>query len=233
MRKTIRYSLLAGASLVIATAALAQDAPPPNGAGPTSETTTAPPASSGGLGDIVVTAQRRAQNLLTVPLSISASTGQQLQNQGIKEITSLQFTTPGFLPQNGVGYVQVYIRGIGNNQFVGTGPSVTTYIDDVPRIFSSQVNSFADVERVEVLKGAQGGLYGYNSTGGVINIITRQPGNKFAADATVSYGTRGTFDGKVYVIGGMDENEAIVPNVSIFDPKSSKWSEGPATGTRG
>jgi len=199
MRKTIRYSLLAGASLVIATAALAQDAPPPNGAGPTSETTTAPPASSGGLGDIVVTAQRRAQNLLTVPLSISASTGQQLQNQGIKEITSLQFTTPGFLPQNGVGYVQVYIRGIGNNQFVGTGPSVTTYIDDVPRIFSSQVNSFADVERVEVLKGAQGGLYGYNSTGGVINIITRQPGNKFAADATVSYGTRGTFDGKVYV----------------------------------
>jgi iron complex outermembrane receptor protein len=185
--------LLAGVSALASSVAFAQEAPPPAGQ---------PSVANGnqtGLGEIIVTAQRRAQNLLTVPLSISASTGQQLRNQGIKEITSLQFTTPGFLPQNGVGYVQVYIRGIGNNQFVGTGPSVTTYIDDVPRIFSSQVNSFADVERVEILKGAQGGLYGYNSTGGVINIITRQPSDKLAADATVSYGTRGTFDAKGYV----------------------------------
>jgi iron complex outermembrane receptor protein len=188
MRKTALHLLLAGASTLASTVAFAQDAPAP-----------AAPPSSTGVGDIVVTAQRRAQNLLTVPLSISASTGQQLQNQGIKEITSLQFTTPGFLPENGVGYVQIFMRGIGNNLYVGTGPSVTTYIDDVPRIFASQVNSFADVDRVEVLKGAQGGLYGYNSTGGVINIITRQPGNKLAADATVSYGTKHTLDAKAYV----------------------------------
>jgi iron complex outermembrane receptor protein len=104
MRKVVLHLLLASASTLVAGAAIAQDAAP-----------AAPAASSSsgtGLGDIVVTAQRRAQNLLTVPLSISASTGQQLQNEGIKEITSLQFTTPGFLPENGVGYVQVYIRGI-------------------------------------------------------------------------------------------------------------------------
>src|SRR5689334_17018544 len=102
MRKSVLHLLLAGVSAVASTAGIAQDTPPP----------AQQPASAGGVGDIIVTAQRRAQNLLTVPLSISASTGQQLQNQGIKEITSLQFTTPGFLPQNGVGYVQVYIRGI-------------------------------------------------------------------------------------------------------------------------
>jgi iron complex outermembrane receptor protein len=217
MRKISLQLLLAGVSAMATSAAFAQDAPAalPSNAGPTSGASTAPSdaiaASQGaapsavaqpdnnGVQDIVVTAQRRAQNLLSVPLSISASTGAQLQNQGIKEITSLQFTTPGFLPENGVGYVQVFIRGIGNNQFVGTGPSVTTYIDDVPRIFSSQVNSFADVERVEILKGAQGGLYGYNSTGGVINIITRQPSDKASADAIVSYGTRHTLDAKAYV----------------------------------
>ena len=97
MRKLALQILLTGASALAATAAFAQDPP-------------APPAPAAaqqpdqpGVGDIIVTAQRRAQNLLTVPLSISASTGQELQNQGIKEITSLQFTTPGFLPQNGVG----------------------------------------------------------------------------------------------------------------------------------
>jgi iron complex outermembrane receptor protein len=217
IHKAALYALLAGASVLASTAALAQDAPPPpaSDAGPSSGATTAPsdaisqsqgtesPAvtqhDTGGLQDIVVTAQRRAENLLTVPLSISAATGNQLNNMGIKEITSLQFTTPGFVPQNGVGYVQVYIRGIGNGVYVGTGPSVTTYIDDVPRIFSSQVNSFADVERVEVLKGAQGGLYGLNSTGGVINIISRQPSDKFTGDAKVSYGTRNTLDARAYI----------------------------------
>ena len=193
MRRFALHVLLAGASTLAATTAFAQDAAPPPSSAPAAASQD---NSAAGIGDIVVTAQRRSENLLSVPLAISAATGQQLQNQGIKEITSLQFTTPGFLPQNGVGYVQVYIRGIGNSQYVGTGPSVTTYIDEVPRIFASQVNTLADVERVEVLKGAQGGLWGYNSSGGVINIVTRQPSNKPAAEVTASYGTKHTLDVK-------------------------------------
>lgn len=151
------------------------------------------------LGEIIVTAQRRAQNLLSVPLSISATTGPQLQASGIRQISQLQYTTPGFLPQQGVGYTQIYIRGIGNNIFVGADPSVATYVDDVPRIYGSLVNNFVNVERVEVLKGAQGGLYGRNATGGVVNIITRQPSSSYEAEARVSYGTKNTLDAQAYL----------------------------------
>ena len=115
--------------------------------------------------------------MLRVPVTMSVATGEQLVAAGIDQISSLQFTTPGFYTDNGVGYTQIYLRGIGNNIFVGADPSVLTNIDDVPRIYGSMVNNFVNVDRIEVLKGAQGGLYGRNATGGVVNIITRQPGD--------------------------------------------------------
>jgi iron complex outermembrane receptor protein len=172
---------------------------------------TQPDAAS--VGDIVVTAQRRAQNLLSVPLSIQATTGQQLNNTGIRQISQLQFTTPGLTVQSGVGYTQVYIRGVGNNIFVGADPSVATFIDDVPRIYGSSVNNFVNVERVEVLKGAQGGLYGRNATGGVINIITRQPSDKAEAQARVSYGEKHTLRASAYV--NVPLTDHIAWNVSV------------------
>ena len=145
------------------------------------------------LQEIVVTAQRQSQNLLSVPLSISATTGTQLDKAGIRDLTDLQFTTPGYVPQTSSGYTQLYIRGIGNSIFVGADPSVATFIDDVPRIYGSMVSNFINVDRVEVLKGAQGGLYGRNATGGVVNIITKQPTlDGFHADARVSYGEKNT-----------------------------------------
>jgi iron complex outermembrane receptor protein len=151
------------------------------------------------LQEIVVTAQRRSENVMEVPLSIAAETSEQLASSGIKDITDLQFTTPGFNVSDSSGYTQVYIRGIGNSIFVGADPSVATFINDVPRIYGSMVNNFIDVERVEVLKGAQGGLYGRNATGGVINIITRQPDTSaYKADVRVSYGEKQTFEAAAY-----------------------------------
>jgi iron complex outermembrane receptor protein len=170
-------------------------------------------ASDNNPNEIIVTAQRRSQTLLSVPLSIQASTGQQLQNTGIRQISSLQFTTPGMFVQNGTGYTQVYIRGIGNNIFVGADPSVATFIDDVPRIYGSSVNNFFNVERVEVLKGAQGGLYGRNATGGVINVITKQPStDKVEVDGRLSYGEKKTFHGAIYV--NVPVTEKIALNLS-------------------
>lgn len=149
--------------------------------------------------EIVVTAQRQAQTLLSVPMAISASTGQQLDRAGVREVADLQFTTPGLVPSYSSGYTQIYIRGIGNSIFVGADPSVATFIDDVPRIYGSMVQSFVNVDRVEVLKGAQGGLYGRNATGGVVNIITRQPStNSFYGNAKVSYGEKSTFQAAAY-----------------------------------
>src|SRR5665213_4135524 len=110
--RTSTYLLLAGASLLASTAAFAQDA--------------APPADNGrGLQDIIVTAQRKAENVINVPLSIQAITGSALKDENIESFNELNFTTPGFLTQSGTGYTEAFIRGVGNNVQVGADPSVT------------------------------------------------------------------------------------------------------------
>lgn len=153
-----------------------------------------------GLQEIVVTAQRRAQSILSVPMSIQAVTGDQLLNTGLTEVRDLAYTTPGLTVDYSAGYSQIYIRGVGNAIFVGADPSVATFIDDVPRIYGSLVQNFVDVDRVEVLKGAQGGLYGRNATGGVVNIITRQPNtDTLEGNALVDYGEKNTFRAAAFV----------------------------------
>lgn len=151
-------------------------------------------------GEIVVTAQRRAQALTDVPMSIQAMSAEQLADTGISDLTSLSMTMPGYLAATSVGFTQVFIRGIGNAVRVGADPSVATFVDDVPRIFGSMADNLVDVERLEVLKGAQGGLYGRNATGGVINIVTRKP-NTDAVSGTLraSYGSRNSFNASGYL----------------------------------
>lgn len=154
-------------------------------------------AQRGGAGlaldEIIVTAQRRSQNVLDVPMSITALPAEVLESTGIETMTDLRFNTPGFLTSTGSGYVQIFMRGIGNRIQIGADPSVTTFVDDTPRIYSSLVDDFSAVERVEVLKGAQGGLYGRNATAGVINIVTRQPDPEaFAGELKVGYGEKDT-----------------------------------------
>ena len=163
-----------------------------------------------GIEEIVVTAQRRSENVLSVPTSIQATTGQQLQVSGIKQMTDLMFTTPGYNVSSSNGYTQIFIRGVGNAIFVGADPSVATFIDDVPRIYGSMVDNFVDVDRVEVLKGAQGGLYGRNATGGVVNIITKQPSTEdFKGDFRVTYGTKHTFQAAGYINIPINDKVAI------------------------
>jgi iron complex outermembrane receptor protein len=188
-RTAISQTLLVTSSLLALpfAAAPAVAAAPANAASTGSESDT-------GLAEIVVTAQRKSEGVLSVPMSIEAESGQQLLDSGIKTSTDLELVTPGFLVSDSVGYTQIYIRGVGNSIFVGADPSVATYIDDVPRIYGSNLANFVNVDRVEVLKGAQGGLYGRNATGGVVNVITQQPTtDKFSAVVRGSYGEKGTY----------------------------------------
>jgi iron complex outermembrane recepter protein len=178
----------------------------------TASSDTAPVADTG-LEEVVVTAQRRSENVLTVPMSISVVSGKTLQETGLTDISSLAYNTPGLIASDGVGYTQLYIRGVGNGIFVGADPSVATFVDDIPRIYGSMINSFIDVDRVEVLKGAQGGLYGRNATGGVVNIVTLQPSDDLITDARFSYGQKKTFEGAAYV--NIPLTDAIAWNVSI------------------
>ena len=192
----IRSAVFAmGASLFASTAALAQADAAQQG---TADAATSTEAQRSG-DEIIVTAQRRAEVLTDVPLSISAFSEETLVSSGIREISSLSLTNPGMITQQGVGYTQIYIRGIGNAIYLGADPSVATFIDDTPRIYGSLTNNFINVQRVEVLKGAQGGLYGRNATGGVINIVTKQPGDELAMQARISAGERKTIDAAAYV----------------------------------
>jgi iron complex outermembrane recepter protein len=150
-------------------------------------------APTDGLEPIVVTAARSAQKVTEVPMSVQAISGDQLVESGIHDLTSLQFSVPGYLPSSNSGYTQIFIRGVGNNIYAGADPSVATYIDDVPRIYGSLVDRLVDVDRIEILKGAQGGLYGRNATGGVVNIITHQPSTDgVQGSGTLSYGEHDT-----------------------------------------
>lgn len=163
--------------------------------------------------EIIVTAQRRAEGVLSVPISIDAFTGEGLQAVGLTDITSLRFNTPGFSTVSGTGYTQIFIRGIGNRIPVGSDASVSTFIDDVPRIFPALVDDLYNVDRVEVLKGAQGGLYGRNATGGVVNIITRQPTRELIAESRVSYGSFDTFEASGFL--NLPITDGVAANVTV------------------
>lgn len=127
--------------------------------------------------DIVVTAQRRSENLSRVPQQISAFSGADLGARGVTSTADLQSIVPGLAIQATNRETVVAIRGIGNNvRAISADPSTATYLDGVYLSRSNMVlGALYDVQRVEVLKGPQGTLYGRNATSGVINIISQEP----------------------------------------------------------
>jgi iron complex outermembrane receptor protein len=145
------------------------------------------------IGDIVVTAQRRSERVQDVPIAITALSGEQLQARGISNALEIGNFVPNLVAQNntGIGSANAYfLRGLGSTETIATfDPPVGTYVDD---IYLSRQNannlSLFDVDRVEVLRGPQGTLFGRNTTGGAINVIMKQPGDNFGGYAEVGYG---------------------------------------------
>ncbi len=150
--------------------------------------------------EIVVTAQKREENLQNVPISIQAFSADTLDAKGITTALDLPQVTPGLTYTALAGYSIVYIRGIGTDAFIPSADlSVPTYIDGIYFPFSSGlVQSFGALERIEVLKGPQGTLFGRNTTGGAISIITRSPGREFENSVQVSYAEYNQFKARVY-----------------------------------
>ena len=155
-------------------------------------------------GEIVVTAQKRSERLSDVPLSITAATGAQLVKQGINNPADLTKIVPGFTYQQSAVGVPIYaIRGIGfYNTFLGVTPTVTVYLDQVPLPYSVMAaGAGLDLERVEVLKGPQGTLFGQNSTGGAISYIAAKPTRELHAGFNVTYGRFNQLDVDGFVSG--------------------------------
>ncbi|WP_299592649.1 TonB-dependent receptor [uncultured Microbulbifer sp.] len=128
--------------------------------------------------EVVVTAQKRAENLQDVPIAISAFTGDSMKAMGVKNLTDLGKFTPGVEMNNDTPLQPTYsVRGIETGDFtVGSDPAVAVYVDGVytGRGAGAEI-PLADIERVEVLKGPQGTLFGRNATGGAIHIISKKP----------------------------------------------------------
>lgn len=147
------------------------------------------------LKDVVVTATKEGEvSLQKVPLGITAFSDIQLEDSGAKNIEDLKLQTPGFnVTRNGQA-ARLYIRGIGTNlDFVGADPSVTVHVDGVYQSrATTALDEFLEVERVEILRGPQGTLYGRNSTGGTINIITKLPQAEPKAKVSAEIGTYNT-----------------------------------------
>lgn len=161
--------------------------------------------SDGGIADIVVTARKREENLQNTPISISAVSAERLDAQGVTSIMKLQDSTPNLtfknIPSNSgvASNAAVYIRGIGQSDFApGVDPGVGIYVDGVYQGRSvGGVFDMIDIDRVEVLRGPQGTLFGRNTIGGAVSITTAKPTKDFNGKADVKIGT----DNRVNVRG--------------------------------
>ncbi len=156
--------------------------------------TAAPAADNGGgLDEIVVTAQRRSQNVQDVPIAVSAFSAAELDSRGVTETLQLIQYVPNLFGSNNTGLGSAnayYLRGLGNTETIATfDPPVGTYVDDVYLSRQNANNfSFFDIERIEVLRGPQGTLFGRNTTGGAVNVILAKPGDEIGGYAEVGYG---------------------------------------------
>ncbi|QUT05718.1 TonB-dependent receptor [Sphingobium phenoxybenzoativorans] len=165
-------------------------------------------AEDAGVADIVVTAQKRAENLQRVPIVITAINGEEMESAGITNLQTLPAVTPGLTSRVTAGAFQPYIRGVGTSSNVVENP-VALYIDGVYLPQQREgLRELPDVQQVAVLKGPQGTLFGRNATGGVIQITTKTPTQDSEFMARAGIDNYATFRGTVYAAGGIADGIA-------------------------
>lgn len=160
--------------------------------------------------EVVVTAQKRAQSAQDIGVAVSAFAGDDIRKLNLDSATDLAGHTPGLSTTNGTsGGTPIFaIRGIGLDDFnINNSSGVGVYVDEVfassPMLLGFQL---MDIERVEVLKGPQGTLYGKNTTGGAINFVSNKPSEDFSASVTAGYSRWGRVDLDGYVNGSLSES---------------------------
>lgn len=198
-RKKARFlSLLAAGSVFGASSAFAQTA-----------------TDTEGLADIVVTATRSAESLSRVPASISAVSEDALGTGGIKDVASLSSAIPNLSVGDQFGVNRIFIRGIGMTSIDLGADGGVAFLQDGAQIArpAAQLSGFYDLERVEVLRGPQGTLYGRGATAGAINLITKRPTAELDGYARASYGNYDavTFEGAA---GGAISGDTIMARIA-------------------
>ena len=188
--------------LLITSSTLALAAVPPAHAQAENEAPQGATEQSFGIEEIVVTAQKRAQNVQDVPIAISAFAGNALKERAVANVSSLSNISPNVTLDAGSPFsgsssvLSAYVRGIGQSDFAANfDPGVGVYLDGVYLARTVGANlDLPDVERIEVLKGPQGTLFGRNTIGGAISIVTRDPGHDFSFRGDVTTGRYNRLD---------------------------------------
>ena len=208
-RNSVCMAALVASIGIAAQPAMAQDA--------------AKPAAKADNGEIIVTAQKRAENVQNVPLAVAVVGQSQLQAAGVRNFQDLGNVSPSLTirPAEHPVNANVSLRGVGTFAFgIGVEPSVAVLVDEVPLAFQARAfTDLPDVERIEVLRGPQSTLYGKAASAGLINIITRNPTDslKIRANATVT--TDKEYGANFSVSGPLAENLGYVVSAAY-----SKWS---------
>jgi iron complex outermembrane receptor protein len=197
------------------------------------EDTIAGPRRSRLVEEIVVTAQKREENLQDVPITINAFSGDKLDAFGVESTADLQKITPGLTYTYAYGYSVIFIRGVGTDAFLpNADPSVATYIDGI-NIGPSQgkQDTLGPVKRVEVLKGPQGTLFGRNSTAGAINIVTEDPPDEFSGSLKAEFGNYHSRKYQIYL--GTPITDYAGATLSLFQENQDLFGHNEVFGERG
>jgi len=190
-----------------------------------------PASRENGLEEVLVTAQRREENLQSVPGTVTAITATEALNQGVTYTMDLTAAVPGLQFNQQVNAATPFIRGVGtSNGLIGNEPSVATYVDGVYIAgISESLFALNNITRVEVLKGPQGTLFGRNATGGLIQITTKDPTPTPSGEIRLGYANYSTVDGSLYATSGLGDTLAM--NVAAYARNQSQgWGKDLVTG---
>ncbi len=192
---------------------------------------------AGALEEITVTARKINESLQDVPVAVSAFTAADLTARGVNSLEEIASYTPNveFFASgiSGKNSGQAYIRGVGQFDYLlSTDPGVGVYVDGVYLARSlGNLLDLVDIERVEILRGPQGTLYGKNTIGGAINVITRKPGDEFEANVEIRTGSYDRIDARVNVSGPIIADK-LAGKLAIGTKNAGGFGERPLVGDR-
>jgi len=185
---------------------------------------TAAQAQEGDSTEIIVTANKRSENIAKVGLTITAMSGETMQERKVVSLEDVTSIVPGLVYTPSTTNTPIFtLRGVGfNESSLGVYPAVSVYIDQAPLPFPVLASHTAfDLERVEVLKGPQGTLFGQNSTGGAINYIAAKPTSSWQAGGEIGYGRFNQVDGNAFISGPLSDTVRV--RISSAALHSGDW----------
>jgi iron complex outermembrane recepter protein len=201
----------------------------------------APAESTDELAAIVVTANHREENNQTVPIAITAISGDTATKLGVTNLESLGDSVPGAVFERQSNGSIPFLRGVGNpNSTSGDEPSIATYVDDVYLPFpGAGVSNYNSIDRIEIEKGPQGTEFGRNATGGVIQVHTKDPTPEPGLDVSAGYANFDTYSTSMYATGAIGPNlsanlagywsrqyDGWGHNLTTNDPSYRSWDTG-------